>query len=120
MPGADIMKASCLLKRELKKEASKSLEGGFQCLPYAHPWVSPLTPPAPGPFAFLAHVQTHLGERSLSFYWNVACVHVWIHAGPELIVPLKGRVALYTFRYRQLVILSGLLKFSGKSLKSTP
>ena len=30
MPGADIMKASCLLKRELKKEASKSLEGGFQ------------------------------------------------------------------------------------------
>ena len=120
MPGADIMKASCLLKRELKKEASKSLEGGFQCLPYAHPWVSPLTPPAPGPSAFLAHVPTPLGEHSLSFYWNVACVHVWIHAGPELIVPLKGRVALYTFRYRQLVILSGLLKFSGKSLKSTP
>lgn len=76
--------------------------------------------PGPLPLAFLAHMQTHLREHSLSFYWNVACVHVWMHASPELIVPLKGRGALYTFWYRQLVILSGLLKFSGKSLKSTP
>ena len=45
MPGADIMKATCLLKRELKKEVSKSLEGNFQCLPYAHPCVSQLPRP---------------------------------------------------------------------------
>ena len=42
MPGADIMKGTCLLKRELKKEASRSLEGNFQCLPYAHPCVCQL------------------------------------------------------------------------------
>lgn len=52
MPGADIMKATCLLKRELKKEASKSLEGGFQCLPYAHPCVISTNSPGPLPLCF--------------------------------------------------------------------